>query len=162
MPYEVALELHAKYSRDEILAAFGKSTPERPYPSQEGVISLPELNSEVLLVTLNKSDKDFSPSTQYEDYAISETIFHWQSQNRVSPESTVGLSYINQEKNSKTLLLFVRENKKDQYGFTCPYCYLGPVGFRSHRGSKPMSINWELAEPMPAHIYQAAAKMAAG
>ena len=160
--FEVALELHARYSRDQILAAFNKSTPERPFPSQEGVISLSELNAEILLVTLSKSDKDFSESTQYDDYAISETIFHWQSQNRVSPESPVGVSYIDQNKIGKTLLLFVRENKKDNFGFTCPYYYLGPVGYRSHKGSRPMSIKWELAEPMPADLFKVAAKMAAG
>jgi len=162
MEFEVALELHARYSRDQILAAFKKSTPERQFPSQEGVIQVPQLNAEILLVTLNKSDKDFSESTQYEDYAISETIFHWQSQNRVGPESPVGTSYINQERIGKTLLLFVRENKKDNFGFTCPYYYLGPVGYRSHKGSRPMSIKWELAEPMPADLFKAAAKMAAG
>jgi len=162
MHFDVALELHARYSRDQILAAFRKSTPERPFPSQEGVIQLPDLNAEILLVTLNKSDKDFSESTQYDDYAISETIFHWQSQNRVSPDSPVGTSYINQGKIGKTLLLFVRETKKDNFGFTCPYYYLGPVGYRSHKGSRPMSIKWELAEPMPADLFKAAAKMAAG
>lgn len=156
------LELHAQYSRDQILAAFDKSTPERPFPSQEGVVPVSNINTEILLVTLNKSDKDFSPSTQYEDYAINETIFHWQSQNRVGPESPVGISYIKHEEQKKTLLLFVRENKKDEFGFTSPYHFLGPVKYRSHKGAKPMSINWELEEPMPAFLWKAAAKMAVG
>jgi hypothetical protein len=138
----------------------GKSTVERPFPSQEGVVQVPELNAEVLLVTLNKSDKDFSPSTQYDDYAISETIFHWQSQNRTTPESKVGISYIQQDQTGKILLLFVREEKKDQYGFTSPYYFLGPVSYISHKGSRPMSINWELKEPIPAYLWKAAAKMA--
>ncbi len=156
------LELHAQYSRDQILAAFEKSTPERPFPSQEGVVPLPEMNAELLLVTLNKSDKDFSPSTQYEDYAINETIFHWQSQNRVGPESPVGISYIKHDEQRKTLLLFVRENKKDAFVFTSPYHFLGPVKYISHKGAKPMSINWELEEAMPAYLWKAAAKMAIG
>lgn len=156
------LEIHAQYSRDQILAAFDKSSPERPFPSQEGVVPIPDLNAELLLVTLNKSDKEFSPSTQYEDYAVNETIFHWQSQNRVGPESPVGISYIKQEEQKKTLLLFVRENKKDEFGFTCPYHFLGPVKYRSHKGTKPMSISWELQVPMPAYLWKAAAKMAVG
>jgi superfamily II DNA or RNA helicase len=156
------LELHAQYSRDQILCAFGKSTPERPFPSQEGVINIPEQQTELLLVTLNKSDKDFSPSIQYEDYAISETIFHWQSQNKTAPDTPTGRSYIKQRETGKTVLLFVREEKKDTFGFTSPYHYLGPVDFISHRGSKPMSINWELREPMPAYLWKAAAKMAVG
>ncbi|SIQ89997.1 DEAD/DEAH box helicase [Pontibacter lucknowensis] len=162
LTYPLALELHARYSRDEILCAFGKTTPERAFPSQEGVINIPALNTELLLVTLNKADKDFSPSTQYEDYAINEKIFHWQSQNKTAPESPVGLSYIRHRENMKQLLLFVREEKKDTYGFTSPYYFLGPVDYVSHKGSKPMSINWELHEPMPAFLWKGAAKMAVG
>lgn len=160
--YPVALEIHAQYSRDEILCAFGKTTPEKAFPSQEGVVNIPSLNTELLLVTLNKSDKDFSPSTQYEDYAINEKIFHWQSQNRTAPESPVGISYIKHRENSKNLLLFVREEKKDAYGFTSPYYFLGPVEYLSHSGSRPMNINWELHEPMPAFLWKGAAKMAVG
>lgn len=160
--YPNVLQLHARYSRDQILSAFGKSTPETPFPSQEGVISLPDHHTELLLVTLNKSDKDFSPATQYEDYAISEKIFHWQSQNRTGPDSPIGISYIKHREQGKLLLLFVREEKKDGYGFTCPYHFLGPVSYISHKGAKPMSINWELAEPMPAYLWKAAAKMAVG
>ncbi len=33
------------------------------------------------------------PTTMYEDYALNEYLFHWQSQNSASPESPVGLSY---------------------------------------------------------------------
>lgn len=29
---------------------------------------------------LNKSEKDFSPTTMYNDSVVSETQFHWQSQ----------------------------------------------------------------------------------
>lgn len=156
------LEMHARYSRDQILAAFEKSTPETPFPSQEGVVVLNEINTEILLVTLNKSDKDFSATTQYEDYAISETIFHWQSQNKVRPDSPTGRSYINHKKNQKNLLLFVRENKKDIYGLTMPYHFLGPVEYMSYKGSRPMSINWRLEEPMPAYLWKSAGKMAVG
>ncbi|WP_299985676.1 DEAD/DEAH box helicase [uncultured Pontibacter sp.] len=162
LEFPLALEVHARYSRDEILCAFGKTTPERPFPSQEGVINIPILNTELLLVTLNKSDKDFSPSTQYEDYAISEKIFHWQSQNKTAPESPIGISYIKHREINKNLLLFVREEKKDNHGFTSPYYFLGPVDYISHKGSKPMSINWELQEPMPAFLWKGVAKMAVG
>ena len=162
MPFVNVLEAHARYSRDQILAAFAKSTPESPFPSQEGVILLNDIKAELLLVTLNKSDKDFSPTTQYEDYAISETIFHWQSQNKVRPESPTGISYIQHREQEKTLLLFVREHKKDYHGFTMPYYYLGPVQYISHKGSRPMSINWQLEEPMPAFLWKSAGKMAVG
>ncbi|GAB3537044.1 DUF3427 domain-containing protein [Pontibacter brevis] len=160
--YPIGLEIHARYSRDEILCAFGITTPKKAFTSREGVVNISDLNTELLLVTLNKSEKDFSPSTQYEDYAINEKIFHWQSQNRTAPESQVGISYIRHKESRKTLLLFVREEKKDNYGFTSPYYFLGPVDYLTHSGSKPMNIKWELHEPMPAFLWKGAAKMAVG
>ena len=36
--------------------------------------------TDVFLVTLNKSDRDFSETTRYEDYSIDRMTFHWQSQ----------------------------------------------------------------------------------
>jgi len=71
-------------------------------------------------------------------------------------------SYINHRKEKKTILLFVREHKKDAYGFTMPYHFLGPVAYQSHKGAKPMSIIWELENSMPAYLWHAAGKMAVG
>ena len=51
-----------------------------PSNIREGVKWLPEKQLDVLLVTLNKSDKDYSPTTMYKDYSINESLFHWQSQ----------------------------------------------------------------------------------
>ena len=158
--FPCVLELHAQYSRSQILCAFGLSTPERRAHSQEGVVPVPNHNAELLLVTLNKSEKDFSPTTLYEDYAISETIFHWQSQNRTSPDTPVGQSYIRQKEFGKSILLFTRDVKRDRYGATSPYVFLGPVDFQSSEGERPMSIHWELREPMPPGVWRAAAKAA--
>ena len=33
---------------------------------------------------MNKQEKEYSPSTMYEDYALIEYLFHWQSQNSAS------------------------------------------------------------------------------
>lgn len=52
--------------------------------SVAGAFNFEEYNTEAFFVTLNKSDADFSPSTQYDDYVISEYKFHWQSQNNDS------------------------------------------------------------------------------
>jgi len=45
---------------------------------------LQEKNLDVFFITLNNSGKHFSPSTMYNDYAISERLFHWQSQSTTS------------------------------------------------------------------------------
>ena len=40
---------------------------------REGVKYFKDKNLDIFFITLNKSEKDFSPSTLYEDYAINET-----------------------------------------------------------------------------------------
>ena len=79
LPYSQPLKVHSRYTRDQILAAFGFSTFKRKSSNREGVAENKSLNTELLFIDLIKSEKDFSPSTLYEDYALSESIFHWQS-----------------------------------------------------------------------------------
>ena len=98
----------------------------------------------------------------YNDYAISDKIFHWQSQNSSKPELGRGLSYINHEKNDRLVLLFVRERNKDEFGNTMAYVFLGVSNYLEHYGSKPMNIKWELNEPMPPYLWKDSAKMAVG
>ena len=42
------------------------------------------------------------------------------------------------------------------------YVFLGDVNYKEHYGSKPMSINWELCEPIPPFLWKDSAKMAVG
>ena len=162
VPFASALELHARYSRDEILCAVGYWTFEKAPQQQEGVLNMPAQNVELLFVTLRKSAKDYSPSTLYHDYAISETLFHWESQNATGEETPKGRSYIEHEQRGKTILLFVREQNKDAAGLTVPYVCLGPVRYVRHEGSRPMQITWELLTPMPGFLWHDAGKMAVG
>ena len=98
----------------------------------------------------------------YDDYAISETLFHWQSQNSSRPAIGRGLSYINQIENKKKILLFVREQAKDENDNTMGYVFIGEGLFNSSEGSKPMNINWELKEPIPNYMWKVSAKMSVG
>ena len=141
------LDLYGCYTREEIFTLFGLQTPERKFQGQvSGVFNVKELNLEIFFVTLNKSDKDFSPSTQYNDYFINENIFHWQSQNNMSHANNGG-RYVNQTKNGRRFLLFVREDKKDGYGNTCPYYCMGLVDYIKSSGNFPMNIEWKLQHP---------------
>jgi superfamily II DNA or RNA helicase len=162
LPYSQPLKLHGRYTRDQVLSAFGLHELEKKGSNREGVAYSKVLNTELLFVTLNKSEKDFSPTTLYEDFAISETIFHWQTQNAVSPGKGKGLSYIEHRKNKKKILLLVREKNEDEYGNTMGFVFLGEANLIDHYGSKPMSIKWELNEPMPAYLWKDSAKMAVG
>ena len=142
------LEQYGCYTREEVFTIFGRQTVnKRMQGSVAGVFNIEELNTELFFVTLNKSDKDFSPSTQYDDYVVSEYKFHWQSQNSDSHKGR-GLRFVEQAKNKKKFLLFVREYKRDGFGNTCPFYCFGLVNYISSIGDKPMSINWRMQHPI--------------
>jgi superfamily II DNA or RNA helicase len=162
LPYEQPLKVHARYTRDQITAAFGKSTFEKKWPSREGVLEIEEINTELLFINLIKSEENFSPTTMYDDYAISETLFHWQSQNSSRPDKGKGLSYIRHQENDKKILLFVREKANDDKGNTMGYVFIGEGNFKENAGEKPMNIKWELSEPIPNYLWKASAKMSVG
>lgn len=156
------LQVHARYTREQILAGFGVTAFAYQKPAREGVLMIAEQNIELLFVTLNKNEKQFSPTTMYHDYAINEQLFHWQSQNSARPERGKGLSYIEHRQMGKRLFLFVREQSKDEYASTMGFVNFGEVEYVSHHGSQPMSITWQLKTPMPHFMWKQAAKLAVG
>ena len=162
LPFAQPLKMHSRYTRDQILAAFGLSTFDKKSSSREGVVSNKELNFELLFINLIKSEENFSPTTMYDDYAISETLFHWQSQNSAGPETAKGLSYINHKKEGKRILLFLREKNRDEFGNTMGYVFIGEGILQSHYGAKPMNIVWELKEALPNYLWKEAAKLRVG
>lgn len=155
--YECPLDLHCDYTTDVIMAAFGYFNEEKKPAFREGVKFFEDKKTDIFFITLNKSDKDFSPSTLYEDYAINERLFHWQTQSKTSIESATGKRYINHLKNSNKIALFVREHKTRD-GLTSPFTYLGTCEYRSHTGNKPISFVWELNEEIPPSMINKANK----
>ncbi|MGF7042019.1 DUF3427 domain-containing protein [Mucilaginibacter lappiensis] len=160
--FSLPLKVHSRYNRSEILVATRLHKFDKASSNREGVAANKDLNIESLFITLKKSEKEYSPSTLYDDYAINEYLFHWQSQNATTPESAKGLSYINHNKQDKRILLFVREQNDDEFGFTIPYVFLGDANYIKSSGSKPMNIEWQLNEPMPAYIWKESGKLAIG
>lgn len=157
---ESPLDLHCTYTRDQILAALDFA---KPATVQEGVKWLPEKQLDLFFVTLNKSDKDYSPTTMYKDYSVSETLFHWQSQSSTSEHSPTGQRYIHHRQNGSRVLLFVREWKKEKIsGGAEAYTFLGTANYVMHEGSKPMSITWKLDRPIPAKFMKKTNKMMIG
>lgn len=157
-----ALMVHARYSRDQILAAFGENNFLKKSSSREGVLEIKSLNIELLFVTLQKTTEKFSPTTLYHDYAINEYLFHWQSQNSARPDRGRGLTYVNQKKLGKQIILFVREQTHDQYGRVMGFVNIGPVNIESFERSQPMDVVWRLEEPLPPYLWKSAAKLAVG
>ena len=124
-----------------------------------GVKWLPEKKLDVLFVTLNKSDKDYSPTTMYEDYSINKTLFHWQSQSTTGDHSATGQRYIHHREQGSRILLCVRDAKKDVWGGTASYSVLGFVDCVQHTGSKPMSITWRLEDEISAKYLKQTSKL---
>ncbi len=154
--YECPLELHCNYTRDQVLVSLGVKNPEN---IREGVKFIPELKTDILFVTLNKSDKDYSPTTMYEDYLLSDRLFHWQSQSTTSEGSVTGRRYTSHRETGNNILLFVREFKKTVDGLGAPYTFLGMVNYKSHEGSNPMNIIWELEKAVPAKYMKKIGKL---
>lgn len=148
------IELYGCYTREEIFTLVGRQTEEkRMSGSVSGVFNLPEYDATLLFVTLNKSDKDFSPSTQYDDYVINKDYFHWQSKNTDAHYNKGGRIYIDQPIKHNKIVLFVREEKRDGFGNTCPFHCFGLVDYVSSHGDCPMNITWKLEEPvMPQYL----------
>ncbi|MCW3120729.1 MAG: hypothetical protein JWQ38_221 [Flavipsychrobacter sp.] len=161
LDYPMPLKVYSRYTKDEIFCSFSCNTFYLRSPSREGVLNIKDKNTELLFVTLEKSEKDYSPTTLYDDYAISESLFHWQSQNKAKSDSGPGLSYVRQVETGKKILLFVREKNKDEFGNTLGFVFLGHVKYVDHYNEKPMSITWELNEPIPPYMWKDSAKLAA-
>ena len=150
------LELYGCYTREEVFTLVGRQTAEvKMQGAASGVFNLPEHNATLLFVTLNKSEKDFSPSTQYNDYLINEEYFHWQSQNTDSHNNNGGRRYTEQEQTKNKIILFVREEKKDGFGNTSPFHCFGLVDYVSSHDDFPMNVKWKLQKPAMAQYLKA-------
>ena len=150
------LELYGCYTREEIFTLAGRQTADRKMQgTASGVFNLPEHNATILFVTLNKSEKDFSPSTQYNDYLINEEYFHWQSQNTDSHTNNGGRRYTEQSRTKNKIILFVREEKKDGFGNTSPFHCFGLVDYVSSHDDYPMNVTWRLRKPAMAQYLKA-------
>lgn len=145
LPFQV----HATYSRDEVSAGLVEVRKGKLLRTQGGVFKCDRHRCDVLFVTLEKDEKDFTPTTLYNDYPMSQRRFHWESQGNTRLESATGRRYRNPPEGWR-ILLFVRQGKKDERGITMPYLFLGPVRCVSASGERPIQIVWELEREMPA------------
>ena len=143
------LQIHARYSRLEILAAFGLGSGAKMATWQSGVYEAKSANAELLAFTLDKSSGGFSPTTRYRDYAISRTLVHWESQSATRADGPTGLRYRNHERDGRSIMLFTRLHADDR-----AFWFLGPATYRGHVGERPMAITWELKQPLSGDLYQ--------
>jgi superfamily II DNA or RNA helicase/HKD family nuclease len=145
---DVPLQIHARYSRIEILAAMGVAERGKVAAWQSGVYEAKAARAELFAFTLDKSSGGFSPTTRYRDYAVSRNLIHWESQSATRADSATGRRYRNQQREDRAILLFARLRADDR-----AFWFLGPATYRGHVGEKPMAITWELERSLPGDLY---------
>ncbi len=147
---DIPLQLHGHYRIREILTAVGWLTASRRTPFQAGVLPLQHRSTELLFVTLDKS-AGYHDRIAYHDYAVSPTIFHWQTQNSAGPDTPGGRRYLESATNGWTFQLFVRENSE------AAYVACGPVSIANAAdvtGDRPMSVRWTLGVALPIGMFR--------
>ena len=150
----VPLHVHARYSRDEALAAFGV---DKPGSVRQGVKWVESEKSDLFFVTLRKSEQHYSPSTMYQDRAVTPSLFQWESQSTTSEGSPMGQRYIHQRERGTSVHLFIRESKAaDGDRGAPPYLYAGTARYVSHSGNRPLRMMWKLDDDLPADMFHAA------
>ncbi|MDQ0093073.1 DUF3427 domain-containing protein [Paeniglutamicibacter psychrophenolicus] len=159
---QVPLYSHATYWRSEVLAAleYGSLEQGKGVSHREGVAWCPQARADALFVTLDKDEAVHSPNTLYKDYAISPSLFHWESQNTTSPTSPTGQRYLNRKEHGSHILLFTRDAAKDIDGLVMPFTCLGAVDYVKHQGAKPIAITWKLQRDMPVGVFTSASAVA--
>lgn len=156
LPFPCPLRVHAAYGLREITAAFGKASLETSGPAGTGVIHLDTARVYLHLVTFRKEERDFAPTTRYQDYPVSPTVLHWESQSNTARGHTTGQNYLHFQERGYTILFFARLEKRID-GETAPYLFLGPAkSLLSCEGERPIQMLWELEHPMPAELFEEA------
>ncbi|GIH24925.1 hypothetical protein Aph01nite_32350 [Acrocarpospora phusangensis] len=155
LPGDVPLHVHATYSKNEALAAFGV---DKPANMREGVKWVPEANADLFFVTIDKSESLFSPTTMYHDRAVTPVLFQWESQSPLRRTNPTAVRY---QSGRSDVHLFIREHKREEGLGAPPYLYAGPMAHESCEGDRPVRFRWRLEYALPLDVFHFA-KVTAG
>ncbi len=160
-PANSTLYTHAHYSREEVLAGLDYADfGHKPSVFVAGVVWSPHMKTDAFFITLRKTERDYSPTTMYRDYAFSPELFHWESQNTASANTPAGQRYLNHRQQGSHVLLLTRQVRKNAWGGPQQFFCLGTADYVSHSGSQPMAITWHLRRQMPQDYFHAASVVA--
>jgi hypothetical protein len=146
---DVPLQIHARYTRIEILAAMGEGTSARTPQWHEGVYHAKAARADLLAFTLDKTSGDFSPTTRYRDYAISPELIHWESQSATTQDSPDRAALPSHARLDHKILLFARARADER-----AFWFLGPATYVTHEGEQPMAVTWKLHTPLPGDLFR--------
>jgi Domain of unknown function (DUF3427)/Helicase conserved C-terminal domain len=147
---DIPQQVHAQYTRIEILAAVNEGAGAKTPQWREGVYDAKTAGADLLVFTLDKTSGDFSPTTRYRDYAISPELIHWESQSTTRADSPTGQRYRNHVAMNRSILLFARTRADDR-----AFWFLGPATYVQHHGERPMAVTWKLATPLSGDLFAA-------
>jgi hypothetical protein len=145
---EVPLSIHGRYTRIEILAAFGIGDGAKVAPWQTGTYWAKEAKADLLAFTLDKTSGPFSPTPPYSDYAISRDLIHWESQSVTRADSETGRRYQRHAELGSSVMLFARLRSDDR-----SFYFLGPASYVSHESEMPMAVTWRLEGTLPGDLF---------
>ncbi|HJR58286.1 MAG TPA: DUF3427 domain-containing protein [Vicinamibacterales bacterium] len=146
---DVPLLVHARYTRNEILAGFGIGANARVMSWQAGVYWARDAKADLFAFTLDKTSGQFSSTTRYRDYAISRELVHWESQNATMADSDTGQRYQHHERMGTSIMLFARLRADDR-----AFWFLGPATYVKHERDAPMAITWRLKHLLPGDLFE--------
>jgi hypothetical protein len=72
----------------------------------QGVLAHQASATDLLFITLRKSEALFSPTTRYRDLALGPSLFHWESQSTTTAASPTGQRYIHHAIRGSRVLLY--------------------------------------------------------
>lgn len=147
---EVPLQIHARYTRPEILAACGVGDRLKTPEWREGVRYAEDVPADLFAFTLDKTSGQFSPTTRYRDYAINRELIHWESQSTTRASSPTGRRYQEHVERGSHILLFARLTAGDR-----AFYFLGPATYVKHQGEEPMAVTWRLQQSLPGDLFAA-------
>lgn len=153
VPFSCPLELHANYGNNDIKAALGLATFETAGQTGVGLLHSPERKAYAVLITFQKTEREFSPTTMYADYPISRELLHWESPSNTAQAHETGQNLTLHRQRGYTILLFARSNKRMD-GRSAPFTFLGPAEVVEFQKERPIQMIWRLNHPMPAAMFE--------
>ena len=137
-------QLWHEYMREEIPPLFGQTF--NPGNWNAGIVTLDK--DMVLLTTLKKGS--LSAGNHYEDRFLAPGRLQWQSQTRTNQASRHG-QILSGQLPGYRVHLFVRSEKL-RGKTAAPFLYIGVPRFAGWHGEAPITVDWDLPEPVPQHF----------
>jgi len=133
--------LFGKYTNDQIVSQL--KGQEKVLRHAGGVLNVKQENREVIFVTIEKNENEFSPLTMYKDQFLNRSQLHWEG-----PHNR-GEKYARDLESRDEILVFARKNKS-----TNNYYFIGSVLPQGFTGTNPIQTTFDLQNELPKSIFE--------